>query len=27
VARFERVRGGELERYREGAADWGTSKG
>jgi hypothetical protein len=27
VARFERVRGGELERYREGVADWGTSKG
>ena len=27
VARFEKVRGGSYELYREGAADWGTSKG
>jgi hypothetical protein len=27
VARFEKVRGGSNELYREGAADWGTSKG
>ena len=27
VARFEQVRGGSYELYRDGAADWGTSKG
>lgn len=27
VARFERVRGGSYELYREGVCDWGTSKG